>query len=145
MFWCYNVCVEVFVHWACSFQKFLCHSVLCGIWYHLYNLKNVKGAHGGVLKPVTLLWVFFTGAHPWVFFTFFKLYKWCQIAQSTSICSKYFSCYSAIQVLTCRGFITFLQYCKFTWKNCGLSFRSSRLEVFDRNFRKIHSWRFNKI
>ena len=33
----------------------------CAIWYHLYNLKNVKNTHGGVLilwlqaKPVTLL------------------------------------------------------------------------------------------
>ena len=28
----------------------------CAIWYHLYNLKNVKNAHGGVLKfkPATL-------------------------------------------------------------------------------------------
>ena len=30
----------------------------CAIWYHLYNLKNVKSTHGGALllaKPVTLL------------------------------------------------------------------------------------------
>ena len=34
----------------------------CAIWYHLYNLKNVKNSHGGVLiltrfrlKPATLL------------------------------------------------------------------------------------------
>ena len=30
----------------------------CAIWYHLYNLKNVKNTHGGVLllaKPATLL------------------------------------------------------------------------------------------
>ena len=25
------------------------HVVLCMIWYHLYNLKNVKNTHGGVL------------------------------------------------------------------------------------------------
>ena len=24
----------------------------CAIWYHLYNLKNVKNAHGGVLLLV---------------------------------------------------------------------------------------------
>ena len=32
----------------------------CEIWYHLYNFKNVKNTHGGVLilvklKPATLL------------------------------------------------------------------------------------------
>ena len=32
---------------------------------YLYNLKNVKNTHGGVL----------------LFFTFFNLYKWYQIAQ----------------------------------------------------------------
>ena len=26
----------------------------CGIWYHLYNLKNVKNTHGGVLILVKL-------------------------------------------------------------------------------------------
>ena len=31
----------------------------CAIWYHLYNLKNVKNTHGGVLLSlkVTLLHV----------------------------------------------------------------------------------------
>ena len=24
--------------------------VRCAIWYHLYNLKNVKNTHGGVLN-----------------------------------------------------------------------------------------------
>ena len=28
--------------------------VRCAIWYHLYNLKNVKNTHGGVLILVTL-------------------------------------------------------------------------------------------
>ena len=41
----------------------------CAIWYHLYNLKNVENNYGGVLLLVK------------VFFTFFKLYKWYQIAQ----------------------------------------------------------------
>ena len=32
----------------------------CAIWYHVYNLKNMKSTHGGVLllvklKPATLL------------------------------------------------------------------------------------------
>ena len=37
--------------------------VLCAIWYHLYNLKNMKNTHGGLLllvfvlllRPATLL------------------------------------------------------------------------------------------
>ena len=28
--------------------------VRCAIWYHLYNLKNVKNAHGGVLILIKL-------------------------------------------------------------------------------------------
>ena len=28
--------------------------VRCAIWYHLYNLKNVKNIHGGVLILVKL-------------------------------------------------------------------------------------------
>ena len=42
----------------------------CAIWYHFYNLKNEKNTHEGVLL-----------FPQWVFFTFFKLYKWYQIAQ----------------------------------------------------------------
>ena len=44
--------------------------MLCAIWHHLYNLKNVKNTHAGVL-----LLVKFTKSNtrPWVFFTFFKL------------------------------------------------------------------------
>ena len=29
--------------------------VRCAIWQHLYNLKNVKNTHGGVLLLVTLI------------------------------------------------------------------------------------------
>ena len=28
-------------------------AVRCAIWYHLYNLKNVKNTHGGVLLLVS--------------------------------------------------------------------------------------------
>ena len=28
--------------------------MFCAIWYHLYNLKNVKNTHGGVLLLVKL-------------------------------------------------------------------------------------------
>ena len=35
------------------------------IWYHLYNLENVKSTHGAVL-----LWVTENKTYPWVFLTF---------------------------------------------------------------------------
>ena len=57
----------------------------CAIWYHLQNLKNVKSTHGGVLILVKLQDKAsnFTKINTalWAFFTFFKLYKWYQIAQ----------------------------------------------------------------
>ena len=51
----------------------------CSIWYHLYNLKNVKDIYGGVLSLVTKM-----NTPPWMFFTFLKLNKWYQIAQRTT-------------------------------------------------------------
>ena len=45
--------------------------MLCAIWYHLHNVKNVKNTHGGVKVAL------FHG-----FFMFFKSLKWYQIAQS---------------------------------------------------------------
>ena len=58
--------------------------MLCAIWYHLNNLKNVKKTYGEVLLLVKLqtLACNFTknSTPPWVFFTFFKLRKWYQIA-----------------------------------------------------------------
>ena len=39
-------------------KNFLLSNVMrCAIWYHSYNLKNMKNTHGGVLilKPATLL------------------------------------------------------------------------------------------
>ena len=41
----------------------------CAVWYQLYIFKNVK-------KLLSK-----SNAHPWVFFTFFKLYKKYQVAQ----------------------------------------------------------------
>ena len=59
--------------------------VRCAIWYRLSNLKSLKNTHGGVLILVKLQAKVcsFTkiNTSPWGFFTFFKLYKWCQIAQ----------------------------------------------------------------
>ena len=59
----------------------------CAIWYHLYNFKNVKNTHGGVLILVKLQAeeCNFTKINtpPWVLFIFFQLYKWYQMAQRT--------------------------------------------------------------
>ena len=45
----------------------------CAIWYHLYNLKNVKKTHGGVLilEKLQAETCNFTEINtpPWVFFT----------------------------------------------------------------------------
>ena len=54
--------------------------MLCTIWYHLYNLENVENTHGGVSLSVPK-----SDTPPWVFFTFFKLYKCYQIAQRITI------------------------------------------------------------
>ena len=57
-------------------QELRKHYVMrCAIWYHLYDFKNVKNTHGGVLLLVAK-----SNTPSWVFFTFFKLYKWYQIA-----------------------------------------------------------------
>ena len=56
--------------------------MFCVIWYYLYNSKNT---HRRVLLLVKLqafsLHFIKTNTPPWVFFTFFKLYKCYQIAQ----------------------------------------------------------------
>ena len=60
--------------------------MLCAIWYHLYNLKNVKTTHGGMALLVKLQAYFTKSNTPlWVFFTFLKLYKWYQIAQRITL------------------------------------------------------------
>ena len=52
---------------------FAVFDVFCAICYHLYNFKNEKITHAGVLHLVKL--------QAKVFFIFLKLYKWYQIAQ----------------------------------------------------------------
>ena len=52
----------------------------CTIWYRLYNVKKVKNIYGGVIILLVKLHAK-CNTPPWVFFTFFKLYKWYQIAQ----------------------------------------------------------------
>ena len=69
--------------------------MLCTIWWHFYNFKNVKNTLGGLLLLVKLQSEAcnFTkdNTDPWVFFTFFKLYKWYQIAQSITNVPKFLS------------------------------------------------------
>ena len=52
------------------------YEMLCTIWHHLYNLKNVKNAHGEVslLIKLQVLTCNFAESNtpPWVFLTFFK-------------------------------------------------------------------------
>ena len=60
-------------------MKPLLNVMPCAIWYHLYNLKNVKNTHGGVLISVKLQASACNytkiNTPSWVFFMFFKLYK----------------------------------------------------------------------
>ena len=61
----------------------------CDALRDFYNLKNVKNTHGEVLLLVKLQAKTFnftkSNIPPWVFFTFFKLYKFYQNAQSVSL------------------------------------------------------------
>ena len=56
------------------------YQTFCATWYHLYNFKNVKNTHGGVLLLVKLqaeVHNFIKSSTPTgVLFYFFKLYKW---------------------------------------------------------------------
>ena len=67
---------------------FTINVMCCAIWYHLYNLKKVKNTHWGMLISVKLQAEAcnFTKINTprWVFFTFFQLHKWYQIAQRTA-------------------------------------------------------------
>ena len=60
----------------------------CFARFGIICLKNVKNTHGGVLLLVKLqasaCSFTKTNTPSWVIFTFFKLYKWYQIAQRTT-------------------------------------------------------------
>ena len=62
------------------------HETLCAIQFHLYNLKNVRNTHGEVLLLVKLQSEICNASKsstpPWVFFTFFNLYKSYKTVQS---------------------------------------------------------------
>ena len=66
-----------------TMSKYVMH---CAIRHYLYNLKNVRNVHGGVLLLVEMLASAcnFTKSNtpPQAFFTFIKLYKWYQMAQN---------------------------------------------------------------
>ena len=55
------------------------------IWYQLHNFKNAKNTHEGAL----LLSIIKSSTLPWVFFTFFKLYKWYEFAQRITCILEY--------------------------------------------------------
>ena len=66
------------------------YQMLCAIWNHLYNLKNVINTHVGTSLLVRLQAYFTKSNTPPFFFCFFcfvffscflKLYKWYQIVQ----------------------------------------------------------------
>ena len=68
----YQSWVSLWINWFLLFQT-KTFVMFWAIWYHLYNLKNVKNTHGHNFTK--------SNTSPWVFLTFFKLYKWYQIAQ----------------------------------------------------------------
>ena len=74
---------------SCILIIWIIYDALHNMVPFIYNLKNVKNTHGGVLLLVSLQTSSsnFTKSNtpPWVFFTFLKLYKRYQIAQSISI------------------------------------------------------------
>ena len=56
--------------------------MFCRVWCHFYNLKNVKNTHEGVLLLERACNFTKSDTPLWVFFTFFRLYKWYQIGQN---------------------------------------------------------------
>ena len=92
-------------HWNLSWKTHcgITHILTSIIWDalldlvpFLYNFKNVKNTHGGVIFLVKLLAEAcnFTKSNspPWVFFTLFKLYKLHQFAQGAlylKVCKKW--------------------------------------------------------
>ena len=64
--------------------------MLCAISCHMYNLKSVKNIHGQMLLLVKLQAEACnytkSSTPPWLFFTFFKLYKKCQIVEKVPNC-----------------------------------------------------------
>ena len=77
--WVKEIFQGIFLHFS--------YLMLCAIWYHFCNFKQCE-KHPW--RSVTFIKVAGDcntpkwNTPPWVFFTFFKLYKWYQIAQTVS-------------------------------------------------------------
>ena len=56
----------------------------CAIWHHLYNLNKREKHPWRSVDFSKVASCTKINTPPWVFFTFFKLYKWQQIAQRTT-------------------------------------------------------------
>ena len=58
MYLCICICIFEFVlnglFIILVIKNLVLHVVCCAIWYHLYNLKNVRNTYGGVLLLVKL-------------------------------------------------------------------------------------------
>ena len=85
--WCKFKFTKNELHHRWFYGKFATYVVRWAIWYHLYNLKNVKSTHGGVLNIHI--------KHPWYSFfakvnclLFFpkKLHHRCLIGYKIRIC-----------------------------------------------------------
>ena len=87
------------------FERLLMNSpyvMHCAIWYYFYNLKNVKNTTK-------------SNTPTWVIFTFFKLCKWYQIAQS----------------------ITYMTPNSLTWKRIGSISELSFIWIFCTEYNKM--------
>ena len=97
--------------------------VRCAIWYHLYNLKNLKNTHWGVLILVKLQASACNfnkiNTPQCVFFAFFKLYKWHQIAQRITYVDFVFSYFSE-RFWSFGGNISSFCVCHHCYRHCVL-------------------------
>ena len=65
-----------------EFSEYETYAVRCTIWYHLHNLKLENYPCSSVTFSKVACNFTKSNTPSWVFFTFSKLYKWYQIAQS---------------------------------------------------------------
>ena len=74
---CLAVCLAALVSLTSLYWSVSQHEMLCTIWHHFYNFKNVKNIHEGVLLLVNLPTEAYnfikSNPTPWMFFTFFEL------------------------------------------------------------------------
>ena len=68
----------------------MAYLMLCEMWYHLSNLKNVKNTHGRVLLLVKLQASTFnftkSNTPSWIFLRFFKLLVSCIFSRNLYLC-----------------------------------------------------------